>query len=292
VIAGIDLGGTQVRAAVARADGRITAAARTQTDSLGGPEGSVEWMADTLGRLGQGQKLKSIGIGAPGPIDPHAGVLVNPPNLNGWRRNVPIAQMLTEATGVPVHLENDANLAGLGELHQGAGVKSRNMVYITWSTGIGAGVIIDRRLYSGTHGAAGEFGHMIIDPDGRLCHCGQRGCLETAAAGWAIAARTGRPAVDVFEAAAGGDHEARLLVVRAARHVGLGLVNLTNLFDPDLMVLGGGIVKSWSLVSRTLVDTLRSSPFITRARRPRLVRARLGGRTGLVGAVEWARANI
>ena len=292
MIAGVDLGGTQVRVALARSDGQIVDVARTLTPSLRGPEGLVSWVATQLEQRAGGRKLKSVGIGSPGPVDPARGVLVNPPNLRGWKSNVPLARLLSDAVGVPVHLENDANLAGLGELHQGAGQGSRNLVYVTWSTGIGAGVIIDKRLYSGAHGAAGEFGHTILDPDGSLCGCGQRGCLETLAAGWAIAAHTGRPAIDVFHAAGQGDHESRLVVTRAARYVGLGLINLANLFDPELIVLGGGIVRSWRLVHATLSETLRTSPFVTPRRRPAIRRAKLGEATGLVGAVEWARANI
>ncbi len=290
MLAGIDLGGTQARVAVARSDGRITAWRKVHTADLGGPAGLVAWAAQTLDRLRGSERVRALAVGSPGPIDLKRGVLVNPPNLRGWR-NVPLRDMLAEVTGAKVLLENDANLAGLGEFHQGAGRGSRNMVYITWSTGVGSGLIVEGKLYRGSHGTAGEFGHTIIDPTGPLCTCGQRGCLEQLAAGHGIAAQAGKPALEVFAAAGRGDPQAKMIVTKAAVHMGLGLINITNVMDPDLIVIGGGIVQSWGLVDGVLRETLASSPFIKPARRPKLRRARLGDRAGLTGAVEWARAN-
>jgi glucokinase len=291
MVAGIDLGGTQVRVSVARSDGRIVASTKTRTASLGGPEGLVRWAAASIDRLRQRQPVRSVAIGAPGPIDMDRGILVNPPNLDGWH-NVPLVRMLETELGCQVLLQNDANLAGLGEFHHGAGKGTRNMVYITWSTGIGSGLIFEGKLYSGSHGTAGEVGHMIIDPDGPLDSCGQRGCLEVFAGGHMLARQTGESAQELFSAAGRGDPEATMIVHRAATYVGLALINLTNLLDPEMIVIGGGITRSWKLVFPVLGETLRSSPFIKPARRPRIRRARLGDRAGQVGAVEWARANL
>src|SRR5262249_39340028 len=159
MIAGIDLGGTQVRVAVARSDGRIIATTRNWTEALRTPRRVVEWATDQTLRLSDGGPLDGVGVGAPGPTDPVRGVLVNPPNLAGWK-NVPLAAMLRELIDCPVYLENDANLAGLGEFHQGAGRGTRTMVYVTWSTGVGAGLILDGRLFSGAHGAGADTGDM------------------------------------------------------------------------------------------------------------------------------------
>jgi glucokinase len=291
VIAGIDLGGTQVRIAVARSDGRIVGSEKTRTTGLGGPAGLAQWVGRAVERLGADHKLKSVAIGAPGPIDHHRGVLVNPPNLPGWR-NAPLAEMLGQALGCPVRLANDANLAGLGEYHHGAGKGTRNMVYITWSTGVGGGLILDGELYAGTHGTAGEIGHTIVDPNGPLDRCGQRGCLEAFAGGHMLAEQTGRPAVELFREASRGDQQARMVVGRAASYMGIALINLTNLIDAEMIVIGGGVTRSWGLVQPMMLEVLRSSPFIKPARRPKLRRARLGDRAGQVGAVEWARTKL
>jgi glucokinase len=290
MLAGIDLGGTQVRVALARSDGNVIASIKTKTPSLGTPQGMVDWAAAEIDRHRGREKVRSITIAAPGPIDIKRGVLVNPPNLPGWR-NVPLAAMLAQATGAKVHLANDADMAGLGEFHHGAGRGTRNMVYITWSTGIGGGLIIDGKLHRGGHGTAGEVGHMIIDPNGPLDTCGQRGCLEAFIGGANIARETGHTAAELFAAAAQGNKRARMMVERAARYMGFALISLTNVIDPEMFVIGGGVSRSWSMIEPTIVETLHSSPFIKPARRPRVRRARLGDRAGQIGAVEWARIN-
>jgi glucokinase len=249
----------------------------------------VEWAAGEIERHRGREKVRAITIAAPGPIDIHRGVLVNPPNLP-WQ-NVPLAAMLSRATGAKVSLANDADMAGLGEFHHGAGRGTQNMIYITWSTGVGGGLIIDGELRRGGHGTAGEIGHMIVDPNGPLDNCGQRGCLEAFIGGANLAKETGHPAAELFHAAAAGNKHAQMVVGRAARYMGIALISLTNIFDPEMFVIGGGISRSWKLVEPTILETLRSSPFIKPARRPRLRRARLGDRAGQVGAVEWARIN-
>jgi glucokinase len=289
MLAGIDLGGTQVRVALARSDGNLIASIKTKTPQLGSPQAMVDWAAAEIDKHRGREKVRSIAIGAPGPIDIKRGVLVNPPNLP-WR-NVPLAAMLSRATGAKVHLANDADMAGLGEFHRGAGRGTRNMVYITWSTGVGGGLIIDGELRRGGHGTAGEVGHMIIDPNGPLDSCGQRGCLEAFCGGANLARETGHSAAELFAAAARGDKEARMVVERSARYMGMALISLTNAIDPEMFVMGGGVTRSWALVEPTMIETLHSSPFIKPARRPRLRRARLGDRAGQVGAVEWARIN-
>ena len=276
--------------ALARSDGNVIASIKTKTPSLGTPQAMVEWAAAEIDKHRGRQKVRSITIAAPGPIDIKRGVLVNPPNLPGWR-NVPLAAMLAQATGAKVHLANDADMAGLGEFHHGAGRGTRNLVYITWSTGIGGGLIIDGKLHRGGHGTAGEVGHMIIDPNGPLDACGQRGCLEAFIGGANIARETGHTAAELFAAAAQGNKRARMMVERAARYMGFALISLTNAIDPEMFVIGGGVSRSWSMIEPTIVETLHSSPFIKPARRPRVRRARLGDRAGQIGAVEWARIN-
>jgi glucokinase len=291
VIAGIDLGGTQVRIAVAGADGAILATAKARTADLGDPAGMVAWSLESGRRLAGGEPIEAVGIGVPGPCDFRTGVLVNPPNLDGWPPGLPLGPMLADAFGAPVYLGNDADLAAVGEHRRGAGRGVTDLVYVTWSTGIGAGLIVGGRLYSGAHGSAGEVGHMVLDPAGPLCACGMHGCTEAYASGHSIAREAGRPASEVFAAARAGEPAALAIVERAAGMVGVALLNLANLFDPEVIVMGGGITESWSLVEAKLAAPILESPFVTPNRRPRLVRAELGSEVGLVGALEWARAR-
>ncbi len=278
-----------MRVALARSDGHLVASVKTRTPLLHTPQAMVEWAAAEIDRHRGREKVRSITIAAPGPIDLARGVLVNPPNLP-WK-NVPLAAMLSQATGAKVQLANDADMAGLGEFHRGAGRGTRNMVYITWSTGVGGGLIIDGELRRGAHGTSGEIGHMIIDPNGPLDRCGQRGCLEAFIGGANLARETGHSAVELFSEAARGNRQARMVVERAARYMGMALISLTNALDPEMFVIGGGVSRSWKLVYPTMLETLRSSPFIKPARRPAVRRARLGDRAGQVGALEWARIN-
>src|SRR5438094_3277697 len=253
MLAGIDLGGTQVRVALARSDGKLVASIKTKTAMLAIPRAMVDWAAGEIDRHRGREKVRSITIAAPGPIDIRRGVLVNPPNLP-WQ-TVPLVAMMGRATGAKVQLANDADMAGLGEFHHGAGRGSRNMVYITWSTGVGGGLIIDGKLHRGAHGTAGEIGHMIIDPNGPLDNCGQRGCLEAFISGTALARETGHTAAELFAAAAAGDRQARSVVERAARYMGIALISLTNALDPEIFVMGGGVSRSWALVYPTTIET-------------------------------------
>jgi glucokinase len=291
VIGAIDLGGTQVRVAIADSSGRLIRSARVRTADLGGPSGFVRWCTTQLNRIG-GKDMIAVGVSAPGPLDSKLGVLINPPNLMGWKPGLKLAAMLERSLGVPIYLENDANLAALAELRQGAGKGCENLVYVTWSTGIGAGLILNGRLYTGAHGTAGEIGHMMLAMNGDVCLCGQRGCVEMFACGNSLALREGRSAQEIFAAAREGDPLALAIVNRAATHVGMALVNLTNLIDPELIVVGGGITRSWGLVGPILRGCLSGSPYVKPYRRPRLVRARLGDSVGLVGATEWARLSV
>lgn len=293
MIGAIDLGGTRVRVAVADADGRVKGVRRTATAALAGPDKLVEWAAQQLLELGGGRPPLAVGVGAPGPLDSRRGLLVNPPNLAGWRPNLPLGAMLSRALGaVPVLVENDAKLAAIGERARGAGRGSDHLVYVTWSTGIGSGLVLGGRLHTGAHGTAGEIGHMILDPNGPVCACGQRGCLEAFAGGAGLKRRTGRSAAELCREAFAGNAESRAAVEQAASRLGQALVNLTNLVDPQVIVVGGGLTRSWGMLRPIVWEAIRTSPFISTYRRPRLVRTQLGDRVGLVGAIEWARLHV
>lgn len=313
-VVGVDLGGTKIYTALAGLEGNILAEARVPTRAREGPGAVLGRIADTVrqvcGEAGGAAPL-ALGIGSPGPLDPETGVVYRSPNL-GWD-GVLLKAGLEEMLGLPVLVDNDANLAAFGEYSFGAGRGSRQMAYVTVSTGIGGGLILDGRIYRGSGGGAGEVGHMVLDPDGPPCGCGRRGCLEALASGTAMAARArelaaagrgeailkeagggtgGITSAEVARAAAAGDPGALEIIIRAGEYLGMGLANLVNLFNPDRLVLGGGALKAgeafWAAMERELA---------ARALRPaldqvRVVRAGLGDRSGLMGALALAAGAV
>lgn len=317
LIAGVDLGGTNVRTCVARADGALLAQARTPTPADAGPEAVVERIVAGVRQVAQTagvavEDLAGVGVGAPGPLDMHSGVVFDPPNLAGWH-DVPLAAMLRAALGIPAHIGNDANLAAVGERTFGAGRGIDNLVYMTVSTGIGGGVIIAGRLFVGSSGTAAEIGHMTVDLHGPRCKCGNIGCLEAIAAGPAIA-RAGREAarsapesrllvlaggdVDkvttsiVVKAAQLGDVAARAVFDRAAEAIGVGCVNLINLFNPRRIIIGGGVSQAGDLlfvpVRRIVAERALPSP----REACTIVPAGLGDDCGLYGAVSLVAHGV
>ncbi len=224
-----------------------------------------------------------------------------------WR-NVQLRHILAEKLGVVTYIINDASAAALGEYRFGAGRGFDNMIYLTVSTGIGGGIIVDGELYSGADGCAGELGHMTIEVDGPQCHCGNFGCLEALASGWAVVreAKTrinqgekssiielvdGRfesiTAETVAVAARRGDQLAANIVRDAANYLGVGLANLVNIFNPELIVIGGGLSKMGNMLLKPARKVLKERAFTLPARTVRLVRARLGGNAGIIGAAAY-----
>ena len=263
LLLGFDIGGTKAVVVLARAGGEILAEARLDEWASGAWETDLERLAacglEQLETAGQGRAaLQAIGVSAPGPLNNARGVVVEAPNLEGWL-NVPVRERLEAAFGVAVHLENDANAAALAEWRFGAGRGSHNLVYLTMSTGVGAGLILDDRLYRGTRFQSGEVGHVPIVRDGRPCSCGLRGCLEAYTGGAAVAemiredlARGER--TSILELAGGdparvtarhwcealrqGDAYAEKLRDDWLEFLSLGLAGIVVSFDPDVVVLG------------------------------------------------------
>jgi glucokinase len=307
LILAIDLGGTQIRAALADPQGMLLARAATQTRAEEGPEAVIGRIIECAEQVLEGverTRVIGVGVGAPGPINPWTGVLYNPPNLPGWEA-VPLADRLAATLGLPVYAGNDANLAALGERRFGAGQGMDDLVYMTVSTGIGGGIISGGQLVVGARGFAGEIGHQTLEPDGPLCGCGQRGHLEALAAGPAIA-RAARRALQegatslmaelvddpehitaetVTEAAVRGDAVARQILERAGFYIGLGLVNVIHMVEPQRIIIGGGVSQAGELlfapIRRTVAERLMSPVY----RGVEIVSAALGDDVGLLGAV-------
>ncbi|MDD4169986.1 MAG: ROK family protein [Desulfotomaculaceae bacterium] len=309
---GVDLGGTKIHTALATENGNILAETRILTGTAGGPSYVIGQIAATIGQL-QAQagvpatSIKVVALGSPGPLNTSSGVIQFSPNLH-WH-DIPIKQLLEEQLSLKVIIDNDANLAALGEYVFGAGKGKENMVYITVSTGVGGGLILGRQLYHGASDGAGEIGHTIVLPDGPLCSCGARGCLEALSSGTAIAREARRlvesgsgknilnraggdpkriSSVVVAAAAASGDPEAVSIIARAARFLGIGVANVINLLNPDMVVLGGGVMEIGELIWQGVRQEVEARTFQSSRTRAQIVPAALGQRSGVLGAIALA----
>ena len=308
----VDLGGTKILAAVVLPDGKIISRNYCLTMADEGPEAVSDRILFAVDRAIAQAKLKTseligIGIAAAGILDTNRGIVTTSPNLPYWR-NVPLRDIVANKSGVATYMINDASAAALGEHRFGAGMGFDNMIYLTVGTGIGGGIIIDGELYSGTDGCAGEVGHMTIEVDGPQCHCGNFGCLEALASGWAVAKSAithinnggessiielvdGRlesiTAETVAVAARRGDRLAADIVSEAAKYLGVGLSNLVNIFNPELIVIGGGLSKMGDMLLKPARKVLRKRAFQLPAGTVRVVRARLGSNAGIIGAAAY-----
>ena len=301
-VIGVDLGGTQLRAIRCDPQGTILAYTRTDT-STAGPAAVIaqieQLITEVRGEVAADEIL-GLGVGTPGPVDGRTGVIYEAPNLPGFI-NVPLKALLTERTGLTVEVGNDANAAAMGEWLFGSGRGTDDFIYVTVSTGIGGGVIVDRQLLLGHKGIAGEVGHMVIQAGGPVCGCGNHGCWEAVASGTALAKRaieaiaageatTLRDTADervtageVAAAAKAGDSVALRLMEREGELLGVGIVNLLHLYSPECIALGGGVMKSADLIfpaMRRIVERDAMSPYQDAS----IGLASLGQHVGLLGA--------
>jgi len=263
----IDLGGTKVRALVADLDGNVCGEEMHPTEADRGQDSVIDRMIETLrSAAGQAQvraeDLRAVGVASPGALDLVRGLVFEAAQLPGWD-GVPLARIIGDRLGVPALLENDANAAALGENRFGAGRGTRQMIFLTISTGVGGGIIIDGKVYHGATGAAGELGHVVLNVDGPRCLCNARGCLEAYASGTGIAWRA-RELVERGEApglarvveegselgadevagtARAGDRDALRLFDEAGFYLGVALANFINIFNPEAIVIGGSLRK-------------------------------------------------
>lgn len=297
----IDVGGTKIAVGVVDAQGQVLAQGETLTDpKLGYTVALARIVALLRGLLkGCGRTIEGIGIGSTGPIDPETGVYGDVGTLPGWLGS-PLAADLEHALGLPVCVENDADAAALGEAAWGAGRGSRSLLYVTISTGIGVGIILDGKLYRGAGGAHPEIGHHILDSSGPACYCGSNGCWESLASGPALEAwmcsRGGvtLSARSICDLARQHDPLAGEAVQRAARYLGLGLANLVTIFCPQTIVLGGGMMQSADLLLAPALGTVTRTCTQVPVGNTSIVLAGLGREGGLLGAacVWFYRAGL
>lgn len=302
---GLDVGGSKVSGVLMAADGSVRASALQAS-----PADDVEAMLETVVTVAEGLRERgrasAVGVGAAGLVDHVSGVLRWSPNI-AWQE-VPLRRLVEERLGLPTLADNDANTAAWGEYRFGAGRGLRHVLLVTVGTGIGGGLIQEGRLFRGAHGFAAEIGHVIVEPDGPLCGCGNHGCWEQVASGQALdrmaqeaarrdpegaiarAARGSEPAgPHVVEAAAGGDRDAAGILETVGRRLGEGLAGLANILDPEAIVLGGGVAE----IGPSLLDPARARFLETveaPSHRPEIpiVPAVLGNDAGAIGAAAMA----
>lgn len=291
---GIDIGGTRTRAAMVSAQGEILARRESPTAARGAPEVIVATVAALVSDLLRGidrARILAAGVCAPGPLDAPRGIALATPTIAGFR-DFPLRDRIAAAIGLPTLLDHDGQAAAFGEWQFGAGRGRANMVYVTISTGIGGGAVVDGRLQRGHMGMAAHVGHMTIQPDGPICNCGNPGCWEALASGpaFATAARTAGFAdgAAVFAAMRTGDPGATGLVAQQSRWLAIGLVNLMHIYSPEIIVLGGGVVAGIDLMRPFIaaeVARRAMAPF----RNVTIARAELLDNAGVIGAAALGR---
>ena len=308
----VDLGGTKIITAVVFPDGSVVSRNYCLTLANEGPEAVINRVLSGIDEVLAKTRIKTsnlcgLGIAAAGIIDTTNGVIKTSPNLPGWC-DIPLRDILANELGIAVYIINDASAAALGEHRFGAGKGVDNLIYLTVSTGIGGGIIIAGELYLGTDGCAGELGHMTIESQGPKCNCGNSGCLEVLASGTAMAKEAKRrlgqgevssiltlvdgmpgdiTAKTVAMAAKQGDALACDVVARTANYLGIGLANLINIFNPDVIVIGGGVSKIGEMLLKPAREVAKKKAFQMPAQTVRILRARLGDNAGIIGAAAY-----
>lgn len=304
----IDLGGTKIEAALVAPTGEIGVRQRIPTRAEEGPARVVDRLWSAIdGLLGKaqvrGHQLRGICVGAAGPIDMEKGLVTTAPNLPGWQ-SVPLRTMVRERYQTDAFLINDAKAAALGEHRFGAAKGVDNFVCVTLGTGIGGGIFINGHLYLGESGAAGEIGHMTVDIYGPKCVCGNVGCWECLASGTAmeremkrrlaqgepssLSGASGIAAPQIAAAARQGDPLALEVLKWCAGNVGVGLVNLVNIFNPRMIVIGGGLAKIGAPLLEPAVQLVRSRAFPLHAQAVSIVPSALGDDMGILGCAAFA----
>lgn len=295
IVIGVDFGHTHLRVAVGNLAHQVLA---EETEPLDVDASWVEGFdrAESLvGRLVQGigvarDKVIGVGLGVPGPIDVESGTLGSTAILPGWAGINP-RQELSQRLGVPVYVDNDANLGALGELVWGSGRGVRDLAYIKVASGVGAGLVINGQIYRGPGGTAGEIGHITLDESGPVCRCGNRGCLETfAAARYVLPLLQGTHGPEltmekVVELARGGDPGCRRVIADVGRHIGSGVASLCNLLNPSRIVLGGSLAEAGELVLAPIRESVGRYAIPSAARRLSVLTGSLGGRAEVLGAL-------
>jgi glucokinase len=298
-----DLGGTHLRAATVDRKGRIQSRFKQNTPQVKDAKAIVDAIVRAVDEF-DCSDISAVSLVVPGTVKVEEGAVVTAPNLpclDGFR----LADALTTRLGLPTILENDANAAAVGEMWQGAAVGCKTIICVTLGTGVGGGIILDGKLWRGVDGAAAEIGHMCVDPFGGVaCTCGSRGCLEVFASATAIVRMTREAsprypdsmlqgnkehsAEMIFEAGQAGDELALEIFRRMGVYLGIGLANLINILNPEMIVIGGGVVNGWDLFEKHMHQQVEERAFPLLAARVKIEQAKCGDDAGLLGAARLA----
>ena len=304
-VVGVDLGGTKIYTALVDLEGNIIKEKAVETLAFEGENAVMGRIIDAINYVIDGTEknlIKSIGIGSPGPLDVKNGVIIENSNLPF--KNFEIVKTIREAYDLPTYLDNDANVATLGEFMFGAGKGTENMVFITASTGIGGGAVINGKLFRGTTGNALEVGHTIVANEGPRCGCGNIGCAEALGSGTAIGKRAKEAVAtnvetslknyenvtskEVFKEAANGDRVAKNILETSLNYLGIAVANTITNFDPEKVVIGGGVINGGSIVLDTIRRVVGERALKTFADSCTVEKAVLGGKAGVLGAAALA----
>ena len=304
-VVGVDLGGTKIYTALVDLEGNIIKEKTVETLAFEGENDVMGRIIDTINYVIDGSEknlVKSIGIGSPGPLDVKNGVIIENSNLPF--KNFEIVKTIRETYDLPTYLDNDANVATLGEFMFGAGKGTENMVFITASTGIGGGAVINGKLFRGTTGNALEIGHTIVANEGPRCGCGNIGCAEALGSGTAIGKRAKEAVAtnvetslknyenvtskEVFKEAANGDRVAKNILETSLNYLGIAVANTITNFDPEKVVIGGGVINGGSIVLDTIRRVVGERALKTFADSCTVEKAVLGGKAGVLGAAALA----
>lgn len=306
-VIGVDLGGTKISCALATVAGIVESKWTIPTEAHLGEKVVLDNIINSINKVMELGKvsiddIKAIGIGSPGPLDIEKGIVITTPNLPF--KNFKLVEPIKEVFNVPVFLDNDANVAAIGEYMLGAAKGLKDMIYITVSTGVGGGAVLDGKVYRGSTFNALEVGHMTLDPYGPTCGCGNNGCLEAMSSGTAIARRAKEAlrskvetslrkyetitSFEVFEEAKAGDVVAKEIIDRALTYLGIGIANIITSFDPEIIIIGGGVSKAGDIVFDKIKEVVNRRNFKTMSENCKIVPAGLGTNAGMLGAVALA----
>jgi glucokinase len=308
-----DLGGTKMVVALVSSEGEIVDRHRQPTMAQDGPEtvierlySSIDFLLDRNNTLPR--QLEAMSLGIAGIIDTRNGIIDKAPNLPGWE-NLTLKDKIYDRYHVPVHILNETDAAALGEHRYGAGKGLRNIALITLGTGIGGGLVLDERLFLGSTGSAFEIGHMVVKDDGPECGCGKNGCLETLASGTAIGREARKritegeksmlvdmvhsaieeiTAEKVHNAAKQNDPLALRVIAGASYYLGLGIINLVSIINPEMIIVGGSVARIGNLLLDPVRQMVKDKTFALMVKNLKIVQARLGEDAGLMGAVAYA----